>query len=64
MTATLDMKADVLPVLVAYESARLWGSVIITFEEGLVTGMEIHEKMRLAQQIRSWLRRVIRRSES
>ena len=61
MSTALSLEADVLPLLAAHQSAGLWGTVIISFENGQPTSVEVHEKMRFSEQVRSWLRRVTRR---
>ena len=64
MSTALSLEADVLPLLAAHKAARLWGTVIISFEDGRPTSIEVHEKMRFGEQVRSWLRRVTRRPKA
>ena len=60
-TIPLSVQKDILPVLAAYQSDRLWGSVVIVFEDGRPTAIEMYEKVRWAEQVARWLRRMGRR---
>lgn len=62
MSTSLTLEADVLPMLAAFQAAEGYGTISIAFEKGIPMSVEIHQKMRLSQQIRNWLRPFTRRS--
>jgi hypothetical protein len=61
MGIALTFERDVLPVLAAYQTSRLWGHVTIAFEDGRIVNLDVFEKMRWSEQVKAWLRRLLRR---
>ena len=55
----LTVTGDVLPLLRAVEQAAFYGTITLQFEDGCAKDIEIRQRMRLRQQVRMVIKRLI-----
>jgi len=55
----LSIEAELVPLLRAAEHARFYGRIALTYERGTVFDIEINQRMRLRDQVRLVIKRML-----
>lgn len=59
MGGALTIRGDIVPTLEAFAHAKGYGEITLTFEAGEVKQVEVRESMRLPDQLRVLVKRLL-----
>jgi len=59
MAEPLTIEGELLPLLLACRKASFWGSLSIVWEDGRPVDLELRQRMRLRDQVRLAIKRML-----
>ena len=59
MAEPLSIEGELLPLLLACHKASFWGAVTIIWEDGRPVDLELRQRMRLRDQVRLAIKRML-----